>query len=202
VNEYSGRYSVLDDEFYLPPMETLRKQSRTNRQGRSEEELTPEQMQRAHDLLLKIYAVAYEGYEELLEMNLARELARIGLSVANYTQWYWKIDLHNLFHFLMLRMDPHAQHEIQVYGQAIAAIIRDSFPWSFEAFEDYQLFARRFTRLECVILKKILVGHEIQLSGAEVQDLCDEVGMTNRRELLEFLDKMREFDLLKPDVES
>lgn len=196
VNEYSGRYSVLDNEFYLPSQQVLRKQSQTNRQGRSEEILSAEQTERVHELLTKTYASAYQGYEELLQMDLARELSRIGLSVANYTQWYWKIDLHNLFHFLHLRGDPHAQHEIALYAHAIGRIVKDGFPWSYEAFEDYQLFAKRMTRPEFEVIRKILVQRQVRASTEDVLSFCEEIGMTNKRERSELLDKLREFEIL------
>ena len=93
-------------------------------------------------------------YKRFLRFNLAKELARIGLSVANYTQWYWKIDLHNLMHFLRLRLDEHAQYETAIYGQAMARITKDSVPISYQAFEDYQLYAVTFSRLELDILSQ------------------------------------------------
>jgi len=196
VNEYSGRYSVLDDEFYLPAPETLRKQSQTNRQGGSDETLSPEQADQVQSLLRDAYAAAYRGYSEMLDLDLARELARIGLSVANYTQWYWKIDLHNLFHFLMLRMDSHAQHEIAVYGHAMAQIVKDAFPWSWEAFEDYQLEAQRLTRPERAVIQQLL-GQRVQASDEEILAACDAIGLTNTRERTELLEKMRAIGFLQ-----
>jgi len=153
VNEYSARYSEVKDEFYLPDPDVLKKQSSENRQGRGEE-LTDEQKRRVLYLLRADYAQEYSTYEQLLgEIELARELARIGLSVAAYTQWYWKIDLHNLFHFLRLRLDSHAQYEIRVFAEAMARIVKDAFPVAWEAFEDYRLKAVSFSRLEIEVLK-------------------------------------------------
>ena len=154
VNEYSGRYSEMIDQFYLPDPAVLRKQSSTNKQGRGEE-LSEEQKSKVLKLLKEDYEQSYSHYQEFLgeEIGLAKELARIGLSVANYTQWYWKIDLHNLMHFLGLRLDSHAQHEIQVFGQAMAKIIKDAVPITYEAFEDYQVNAMRLSALEIDFIK-------------------------------------------------
>ncbi len=151
VNEYSGRYSEMLNEFYVPDSSVLKAQSKTNNQGRAED-LTSEQQVRVLDLLRGEYKSQYAGYQEMLDMDLTKELARIGLSVANYTQWYWKIDLHNLLHFLRLRLDSHAQFEIRVFGEAMAQIVKDAVPFSYEAFEDYQLYAMSFTRLELDVL--------------------------------------------------
>lgn len=131
VNEYSARYSVLDREYYLPAPEHLAAQARDNRQGRGEV-LTSEA---AADVLALLRADAercYVHYEEMLDpegLGLARELARINLTLNTYTQWYWKIDLHNLLHFLSLRADPHAQHEIRVYAEAMLETVRRWCRW-------------------------------------------------------------------------
>src|SRR3989339_349426 len=137
VNEYSGRYSEMLDEFYLPSPEVIRRQSFTNRQGRGEE-LSSEKKKRVLELLQQDYERTYEHYREFVgeDFDLARQLARIGLSLANYTEWYWKIDLHNLMHFLTLRMDSHAQYEIQVFANAMAQIVKDALPICYSAFED------------------------------------------------------------------
>lgn len=152
VNEYSGRYSEMSDEFYLPAPEVLRKQSKTNKQG-GDEELSPEQKKFVLDLLLEEYARQRRGYRELLDIDFARELARLPLSVANYTEWYWKIDLHNLMHFLRLRLAPEAQYEIRVFAEAIARITKDAAPFAFEAFEDYRLNAMSLSRMEIEFIK-------------------------------------------------
>ena len=126
VNEISARYSVLDREFYMPTAENMNVQSESNRQGRGEV-LTAEQTAAALALLKRDAAQCYDTYEQLLgdEFALARELARMNLPVNLYTQWYWKVDLHNLLHFLSLRADPHAQYEIRVFAEAIGQIVAD-----------------------------------------------------------------------------
>ena len=192
VNEYSGRYSEMSNEFYLPDPNVLRKQSRSNRQGRGEE-LTPEQKARVINLLKEDYGRGYGHYREFLgeEIDLARELARIGLSVANYTEWYWKIDLHNLLHFLALRLDPHAQYEIRVYGEAIAMIVKDAFPIAFEAFEDYTLFGMSLSRLE----KEFIRENAWPISESAVQSLILQK-FGNKRETEEFMVKLKELRLV------
>jgi len=147
VNEYSGRYSVMSDDFYIPDPGTLRKQSKSNKQGR-DEELSPEQKQFVLDLLLSEYDQQRKDYGRLLKIDLAKELARIHLSVANYTEWYWKIDLHNLMHFLRLRLAPDAQYEIRVFAEAMARIVKDAVPVAFGAFEDYRSNAMSLSRME------------------------------------------------------
>ncbi len=124
VNELSGRYSIMKDEFYIPSVDSLKLQSIRNKQGRSEENISPELQQKVLDLLLQDQKTTYEHYEEFLNDNIARELARINLPLSLYTEWYWKIDLHNLFHFLHLRMDKHAQYEIRVYAETIGEIVK------------------------------------------------------------------------------
>src|SRR5436309_54006 len=113
LNEVSGRYSVMPDEFYLPEAEQIGKQNKRNRQGRGPEELPPEHQERVLEILKRDQVSAYASYEELLGHEIARELARINLPLSLYTQWYWQIDLHNLLHFLRLRLDSHAQYEIR-----------------------------------------------------------------------------------------
>ena len=151
VNEYSGRYSVVPDRFYRPTVENIRKQSAANRQGGGEpvDDITAKQFV---DYLTKAEEL-YGEYERLIEKGLAREQARIGLPLNVYTEWYWKIDLHNLFHFLSLRMDEHAQQEIRDYARAMFALIRPIVPIASEAFLDYQFHAAHLTRLEIEALK-------------------------------------------------
>jgi len=163
VNEMSGRFSVMEDEFYLPAEPDVRYQSATNRQGSSAEEVPPELRRRVLETLRAGAARAYGEYEEMIERNIARELARIHLPVSLYTQWYWKIDLHNLLHFLQLRMDEHAQYEIRVYAQAMARIVKDVVPWTWEAFEEFRLHAQRFSRSELLVLGQLLRGEPVRL---------------------------------------
>jgi thymidylate synthase (FAD) len=151
VNEYSARYSIVPDRFYKPSIESIRKQSSTNRQGGTEpvDDLTARQFLEFLDETEKHYA----EYEQLSTQGVARELARIGLPVSVYTEWYWKCDLHNIFHFLALRMDAHAQQEIRDYANAMFALIQPIVPIAAEAFLDYTLNGVRLSRLEIEALK-------------------------------------------------
>lgn len=169
VNEYSARYSILDREFYVPAADDVAEQSDSNRQGR-DKVLSAEQAAEVQRLLTRDAMQTYETYETLLndtgdgtpareqDPQLARELARMNLTLAYYTQWYWKIDLHNLFHFLSLRMDAHAQKEIRVYADVIAALTKKWVPIAYEAFEDYRLGGAFFSREELEILKAMAKG--------------------------------------------
>ncbi|MGB7322296.1 MAG: FAD-dependent thymidylate synthase, partial [Albidovulum sp.] len=142
VNEYSARYSILDREFYIPAPEHLAAQSTVNNQGRGAM-LQGEEAARVLDILREDAMRSYDHYEDMLsqdgQQGLARELARMNLPANVYTQWYWKVDLHNLFHFLRLRADAHAQYEIRVYAEKMCEIVRDWVPLSYGAFEDYRL---------------------------------------------------------------
>jgi thymidylate synthase (FAD) len=151
VNEYSARYSVVPDRFYRPTLENVRKQSTLNRQGGDEpiDELSAKEFLAYLDRAQENYA----EYEKLLEKGVSRELARIGLPVNVYTEWYWKCDLHNVFHFLSLRMDAHAQQEIRDYATAMFALIQPIVPIAAEAFLDYQLGGMHLTRLEIDALR-------------------------------------------------
>jgi thymidylate synthase (FAD) len=151
VNEYSARYSIVRDRFYRPDLENVRKQSTTNRQG-GEGAIDNATAQEFLDYLDKVEA-SYADYQKLMDKGVARELARIGLPVNVYTEWYWKIDLHNLFHFLSLRMDPHAQQEIRDYANATYALIQPIVPIAAEAFLDYNFGAMHLTRLEIEAIK-------------------------------------------------
>jgi thymidylate synthase (FAD) len=164
VNEYSARYSILDREFYIPEPGALAAQSATNAQGRGAV-LEGAEAERALEILKSDAARAYDHYEELLsqdgQQGLARELARMNLPANVYTQWYWKCDLHNLFHFLRLRADSHAQYEIRVYAEAICRIVADWVPAAYSAFEDYRLGGATLSAkgLEC--LRRMLKGEEV-----------------------------------------
>jgi thymidylate synthase (FAD) len=151
VNEYSARYSIVQDRFYHPTKDYLKKQSLTNRQGR-EENLDDATAQEFLDYLDYVEK-GYEKYQQLTEKGVAREIARIGLPVNVYTEWYWKIDLHNLMHFLSLRMDAHAQQEIRDYATAMFELVRPIVPIAAEAFEDYHLGGVHLTRLEVEALR-------------------------------------------------
>ncbi len=151
VNEYSARYSVVRDRFYHPSIDNIRKQSASNRQG-GDEPIDHATAQEFLDYLDKCEAL-YGDYEKLMEKGVSRELARIGLPVSVYTEWYWKIDLHNLLHFLSLRMDSHAQQEIQDYARAMFALIQPIVPIAAEAFVDYNFESMHLTRLEIEAIK-------------------------------------------------
>jgi thymidylate synthase (FAD) len=151
VNEYSARYSLVRDRFYKPTADYVRKQSTTNAQGRGEE-LDAATAQQFLDYLDKAEAL-YADYEKLTEAGVARETARIGLPVSTYTEWYWKIDLHNLLHFLSLRMHPHAQQEIRDYATVMFELIKPIVPVAAEAFMDYHHDAMHLTRLEIEAMK-------------------------------------------------
>jgi thymidylate synthase (FAD) len=164
VNEYSARYSILDREFYIPAPEHLAAQSTVNNQGRGEV-LTGAEAARVLDLLKSDANRAYDHYESMLsqdgQQGLARELARMNLPANIYTQWYWKVDLHNLFHFLRLRADEHAQYEIRVYAEAIAACVRDWVPLAFAAFEDYRMGGVTLSSKAISVLKRRLAGETV-----------------------------------------
>ncbi len=151
VNEYSARYSVVKDRFYHPTLDNVRKQSLSNRQG-GEEPIDPATAQEflAH---LDHVESQYKDYEKFIEKGVAREIARIALPASVYTEWYWKIDLHNLLHFLSLRMDSHAQQEIRDYANAMFALIQPIVPVAAEAFLDYQFESMHLTRLEIEAIK-------------------------------------------------
>ena len=139
LNEISGRYSVMKDEFYVPSAETLRTQGTVNKQGRSEESIPAEDAAGIVRTLEEGQEEAYARYQAMLSKDLAREVARIALPLSLYTEWYWQMDLHNLLHFLKLRLDAHAQWEIRQYAQVIARIVRAVAPMAWEAFEKYEL---------------------------------------------------------------
>lgn len=176
INEYSARYSIVQDRFYRPSIDNVRKQSASNRQGGEE----PIDNVTAQEFLTYLDKVeeSYAEYQRLMDKGVAREIARIGLPVNVYTEWYWKIDLHNLFHFLSLRMDAHAQQEIRDYATAMYALVQPIVPIAAEAFLDYNFGALHLTRLEVEAIK----------SG---QPLASE----NKRETAEWEEKKRKLGL-------
>ena len=189
VNEYSGRYSAMKDEFYITSLENIRPQSTMNKQGRSDETFPTDIAEQIAAKFENSQNQMYAEYQELLDMGVAREIARINLPVSNYTEWYWKIDLHNLFHFLKLRMDSHAQYEIRVYGEAMAQIVREIVPVAWEAYEDYTLHSVRFSRLEANALASML-------SELPSDEILATFGLKGR-ELREFKDKFENMNKLK-----
>jgi len=163
VNEYSARYSILDREFYIPAPEHVNAQSAVNNQGRGEV-LQGEDAARVLDMLRADARQCYDNYQTMIDgdgIGLARELARMNLPANIYTQWYWKVDLHNLFHFLRLRADAHAQYEIRVYADAICAIAADWVPFAYRAFEDYRLGAVTMSAQMVDCMRRMLKGEAV-----------------------------------------
>jgi len=163
VNEYSARYSIMDKEFYIPAPEHLAAQSADNRQGRGAV-LEGDNAARVLGLLRQDAEQTYAHYEEMLDETgpgLARELARMNLTLNTYTQWYWKTDLHNLFHFLRLRADSHAQYEIRVYAEAMLETVKAWVPLSYAAFTDYRLGAVTFSAKMLDVLRRMLAGETV-----------------------------------------
>ena len=161
LNEYSARYSVMDDKFYIPEPERLTKQSSTNKQGSSEDQVDgAEDVSRA---IREHSDLSYKLYETLLEKGLSRELARVVLPVNVYTEMYWVMNLHNLLKFLRLRMDPHAQYEIRVFSEAIYEIVSQIAPNIMNIWESSQMNSVKFTKDEVSILSKcVSLGSDIQ----------------------------------------
>jgi thymidylate synthase (FAD) len=169
VNEISGRYSVMQDEFYVPDGEHIAAQSEDNKQGRSDEPVEPELQTRVQTLFRDEQHRVYETYTELIDSGVARELARIDLPLSLYTEFYWQMDLHNLFHFLRLRMDSHAQYEIRVYAETLYGIIAKVCPIACEAFEEYVVGAIRFSRSEVEAIKRLIRGEDSGLTGRDLE---------------------------------
>jgi thymidylate synthase (FAD) len=204
INEYSGRYSVMCDEFYVPELHNILPQSTINNQGRGGN--IDFQNQHAAQLLIEqSNESCYNKYQRLLGMEnnvpvingsdkrsfttdfdgIAREIARGVLNVNNYTEWYWKCDLHNIFNFMRLRKDTHAQYEIRVYANAMAELVKKQLPIAYEAFEDYILHAKHFSRAEMDILK-ILLG---ELTEETIDVACSHGGLS-AREIRELKSKL------------
>ena len=191
VNEYSARYSILDNEFYIPAPEDLGVQSRSNRQGRGQS-LEGEEARRVLHLLREDAEKVYGDYTEMLNeddagtpidperQGLSRELARMNLTLNFYTQWYWKIDLLNLFHFLSLRADDHAQHEIRVYAEVMIETVKRWVPLAADAFAQYRMGGANLSATGLEVVKRLIGGEDV---GQE------ESGLSKRewRELMETL---------------
>jgi thymidylate synthase (FAD) len=192
VNEYSGRYSIMDREFYVPAPEHLAAQSVSNRQGRGDV-LEGEEAARVLEILKEDSKRAYQHYEEMMncteegvvldegKQGLARELARMNLPVNFYTQWYWKIDLHNLMHFIALRADPHAQYEIRVYAEAMLDILKRWVPTTAQAFQDYRMGAAELSAQGLDVIRRRLRGEAVTqetsgLSKREWEELMNVLG--------------------------
>ncbi len=169
VNEYSARYSILDREFYIPAPEHVNAQSVVNNQGRGAV-LEGEEAARVLEILKADSNRCYDNYEAMIsdegQNGLARELARMNLPANIYTQWYWKVDLHNLFHFLRLRADAHAQYEIRVYADQICKIVADWVPAAYGAFEDYRLGGAQLSGRALDAMRRMLKGEEMDAKKA------------------------------------
>jgi len=192
LNEYSGRYSIMSDEYYLPQGDYLQKQSSTNNQGRDEPHPSKGALQFEFN---RVYDNANIAYHNLLEEDLARELARAVLPVANYTEVIWKIDLHNFFHVIKLRADSHAQREIQDYANAMYELVKPHFPLCCEAFEDYSRDAVTFSASEMKFIKEVVVGDLIdEWEGYTDEEFNDEVlgkkYKLSKREMNELKEKL------------
>ena len=178
VNEYSARYSILDKEFYVPKVQHMSRQSITNKQGR-ENNLSKKYALNFLQILKNDAERSYKNYEHMLnerpggeiidenKEGLTRELARINLTLNTYTQWYWKIDLHNLLHFLYLREDSHAQYEIQAYADVILnKIVKRWVPYTYNAFKEFQLESYNLSRNATEIIKKKLRGEKVNYENS------------------------------------
>ncbi len=176
LNEISGRYSVMKDEFYRPDPADMAPQSTDNKQGRAAAAFPEGEAQDMIELLAEGQRKAYEDYEELIERGLAREIARINLPLSLYTEWYWQIDLHNLFRFLRLRLDGHAQKEIRLYAQVLLDIAGAVCPQACASFRKHLLEGKSFSGPELAALKNLLAGKESGLSGKEEERFREKLG--------------------------
>lgn len=162
VNEYSARYSVLSNEFYIPELDQVARQSETNKQGKSDIAMDTEKGKEVVDTLADFSKEAYGKYSHMLnELRLTRELARTILPVSVYTEMYWKIDLHNLLHFLKLRADSHAQYEIRCYANKILDIVKAWVPFTYDAFMNYRKNAVSVSKKYIELNKRMLKGEKI-----------------------------------------
>lgn len=173
VNEYSARYSILGKEFYLPERENIAAQSQANRQGRSDYAVPPETANKVLDILKNDALGCYDHYIEMMNedetgnvvnennIGITRELARMNLTLNYYTEWYWKINLHNLLHFLALRADNHAQYEIRVYAEKMLDVVKSWVPYAYEAFEEHKLHAAHLSRTGLEVVKRMIAGEKV-----------------------------------------
>ena len=190
VNEYSARYSILGNDFYIPAAENIAAQSKINKQGRGDESLPPEKVKEVLEILEHDAKNTYKNYEYFLnedsqgniinenEIGITRELARMNLTLNHYTEWYWKINLHNLLHFLALRADGHAQYEIRVYAKAMLDIVKAWVPLTYNAFIEHRFEGANLSRTALEVLKRMLSG----------EDVTQENSGLSKREWVEFQD--------------
>jgi thymidylate synthase (FAD) len=197
VNEYSARYSILDKEFYLPTKDQLASQSKSNRQGRGDI-LQGKQAEEVLNILKDDATRTYDNYEKLLnerfdgtkidesKIGLARELARMNLTLNTYTQWYWKTDLLNLLNFLFLRADDHAQYEIRVYAEKMLDTVKRWVPITYQAFMDYRVGAAEISSKGLKVIKSMILGKKVSQ---------EESGLS-KREWNELMEKLDQYDLI------
>ena len=197
VNEYSARYSILDKEFYLPTKDQLASQSKSNRQGRGDV-LQGKQAEEVLNILKDDATRTYDNYEKLLnerfdgtkidesKIGLARELARMNLTLNTYTQWYWKTDLLNLLNFLFLRADDHAQYEIRVYAEKMLDTVKKWVPITYQAFMDYRVGAAEISSKGLKVIKSMILGKKVSQ---------EESGLS-KREWNELMEKLDQYDLI------
>ena len=195
MNEYSARYSVLTDEFYIPELEQIQKQSTTNKQGREESAWGFEEKRNVQHSFQRSFFNAYKEYENLLgkdDNGLARELARSVLPVGGYTELYWKANLKNFLHMARLRMDPHAQWEIQEFARAMYDLVKPLFPEACSAFEDYQQNSMRLSKMEIDLVKRLLnktAWSDLLEDQRSEEGIAKAFGLS-KRELNEFKTKL------------
>jgi len=201
VNEYSARYSIMEDEFYIPKAANLAAQSKQNHQGRDEAgSLSAEEQKRVLEILKNDSRNCYDNYLDMINQDkngtiidesrdgLARELARMNLTLNCYTQWYWKIDLHNLFHFLALRVDSHAQYEIREYAKIMLDLVQKWVPFSYEAFAKNRLNSKEFSGAAIEVIQKMLNNEKVNreetnLSSREWDELMSTLKINDNNEL-------------------
>lgn len=187
INEVSARYSVLPAEFYVPDPEQVCHQSKRNKQGRAEP-LTPEEAEAFRAYGIRVSEDMFAGYAQWLDQDTARETARMYLPLATYTEWVFTINLHNMMHLLSLRMDPHAQWETRQFANQLAEIVKAWCPIAWEAFEDYTLYAVRFSRMEWAVIRAALLRDGPPEALAEV---LAKTQVVTPGEVEEFLAKLR-----------
>lgn len=202
INEISGRYSIMEDAFWQPVKDDLRKQSEINRQGSVDESVA----EPANSEILRQYKSDQENifdhYHQYIEKGVAREVARATLPLSTYTEWYWKIDLHNLLHFLELRMAPNAQKEIRVYANAVAEFAKRRCPISWEAFVEHRLCSTTFSGSESEILRSVIKENwltdkivELRLNQLKEQNASE---ATTKAEIAELREKLTEAPCTSP----
>jgi len=188
LNEYSGRYSEMTDEMYVPDIDRIQKQSATNKQG-SGDSIDPDLARSIQMLIDVTQEDTYQAYENLLATGFTRELARIVLPVSNYTELYWKIDLKNFFHFSKLRLDPHAQKEIRDLAQLMYDAAKPFFPIACEAFEDYWLNARSYSVFDRTIVKQLVACVDSNTFNLIVNSFRDKMSKREFDELMKELER-------------